>query len=414
MSRGRPALEIGTAGAYNFKINAKGQHIASCGFRYMDGSKGQISRSGKTKAAANRALNAAVEEAKEEAQGHGGKITRTSTVKELMEYWFEEHTSVKNLSGSTTARYKDYINRLVVKPFGQLKLNELTVGMLDKYQKELYEGSVSRPKCFRTVFKPALALAFRHRAISANLLDFVSPLRAKVKTPVRDATDDEVELILRELPKYRRGPGVYGPAQSNLLEDGILTLLGTGMRIGEMLGLRRSDLSLDASPPTISVRGTLITGEGGIERKPTPKTPSSNRTIPVPPFVVLAIKRQLSEDPCEDLEQTVFRSREGGLMSDNNFRRSFRNFLKSIGLGGLGITPHTFRATYATRLERSLGLQVASKSLGHSSINTTIKSYIAQPDIVNPQVLQGVKTMFSLSTQQALARVTNSDDFFEI
>lgn len=414
MSRGRPALEIGTAGVYSYSINEKGQHVASCGFRWADGRRSRISRSAKSKAAASRALDRAVEEATAEVQGHGGEITRSSTVEKLIYFWFEEHQKVKDLSPTTVFRYRDYINRFVIKPFGGLKLHELSVGMLDKYQKELYSTGASLPKSFRIVFKPALDLAVRHDALPFNPLDRVAPLKPIPKKPVKEVTDEEVDLILQELPNFRRGPGTRGPAQTNRLEDAILVFLGTGLRIGELLGLRRSDLNLTASPPTISVRGTLIRADNGLERKKTPKTPSSVRTIPVPEFVVAALERRLSEDPCEDLEQTVFRSQNGTLLADCNFRRSFRSFLSTIGLDDRKITPHVLRATFATRIERTTGIQVTSKSLGHSSINTTLKSYIAQPDIVNPEVLIGMNKMYSENTRQVLSRMNLSDDYYEI
>lgn len=414
MSRGRPALDIGTAGVYSYAINEKGQHVASCGFRWQDGRRSRITRSAKSKAEATRALNRAVEEAKLEVQGHGSELSRTSTVSKLIYFWFEEHQKVKELSPTTIDRYEDYIERFVVKPFGELKLHEISVGMLDKYQKQLWEGGTSRPKSFRIVFKPALDLAHRFGVIDFNPLDRVAPLKSAPKKPVRAATDEEVELILRELPLYRRGPGVRGPAQTNVLEDGILAFLGTGLRIGELMGLRRGDLNFDASPPTISVNGTLIRRNGHLERKNAPKTPSSVRTIPVAQFVVDAISRRLSEDPCDDPEQTVFRSKEGTFLADCNFRRMFRDFLTSIGLDSSEITPHTFRATYATHMDRAIGIHATAKSLGHSSINTTLKSYIAQPNIVNPEVLKAMNSMYSANTRQVLARMNQSDDFFEI
>jgi hypothetical protein len=65
-------------------------------------------------------------------------------------------------------------------------------------------------------------------------------------------------------------------------------------------------------------------------------------------------------------------------------------------------------------MEQILGLQAASKSLGHRSVNTTLLSYIAQPDLVNEMGYSAIENMYSEEAQAILNKEDLSDDHFEI
>ncbi|MCP3423851.1 hypothetical protein [Nocardioides pinisoli] len=68
-------------------------------------------------------------------------------------------------------------------------------------------------------------------------------------------------------------------------------LLATGCRIGEVLALRWTDIDLSATPPTVSISGTIKTETGkGTFRKAKPESDASKRTIALPPFAV-AVRR---------------------------------------------------------------------------------------------------------------------------
>jgi integrase len=207
-----------------------------------------------------------VEVEKKKSYDIGAPINPNTTMKQLMDFWYEEHQLTKELSKKTQERYEDYIRRFVVEPFGKLTVAELTPGLLDTYLKKLHAGGASRTKSVKTVLKPALDLALRHKAIDFNPYDRVVKFGSGPKKPVRHISEEDMILILRELPKYRRGAGVKGPKPTNRLEDAVVAMFGSGLRIGELLGLRRMDVDLTGSRPSISVRGTLISSAEGLER----------------------------------------------------------------------------------------------------------------------------------------------------
>ena len=90
-------------------------------------------------------------------------------------------------------------------------------------------------------------------------------------------------------------------------------------------------------------------------------------------FVVIA-----SEDP----EHLIFFSRNHTPLTTNNVRRRLRNILSEAGIKG--VTPHSFRRTVATVLDRAGGAELAAEMLGHTSSKITKQHYIEPDENVNP------------------------------
>ena len=71
----------------------------------------------------------------------------------------------------------------------------------------------------------------------------------------------------------------------------------------------------------------------------------------------------------EDAEHLIFFTRNKTPLTTNNVRRRLRAVLEGTGVDG--VTPHSFRRTVATFLERAGGAELAAEMLGHSSVATT-------------------------------------------
>ena len=171
-----------------------------------------------------------------------------------------------------------------------------------------------------------------------------------------------------------------GPRSDGQVRDIIEVMLGTATRIGEVLALRQCDVDMDAEPPRVNVCGTIVVNSGaGVLRQAHPKTHESNRVIGVPPFAADVIRQRLTLIDAEDTEHLLFFSRKGTPLTPYNVRRTFRGILRSAGLEGLDITPHSLRRTGATLLANELGMQAAADMLGQTSTSTT-KAHYAEPD----------------------------------
>ena len=157
-------------------------------------------------------------------------------------------------------------------------------------------------------------------------------------------------------------------------------LLGTGLRPGEALALRPVDIEDGRKGMVAHVSGTVVYRRGsGTFRQGHPKTDASARTIPVPDFAAGVIRQRLAEMGPSQSQWTIFHNRQGGPISQHNFRRTFRELLVLADLADSGITPRWYRRTGATVIARGIGVDAAATHLGHTSTAITEAHYI-EPD----------------------------------
>ena len=169
-------------------------------------------------------------------------------------------------------------------------------------------------------------------------------------------------------------------ARDDRLEALYVLAVTTGMREGELLGLKWADVDLEAG--ALRVRRTL-TRQGGKVTLGEPKTKKSRRTVRLTPRAVEAVKRHRARQATEKLkvgslyedQGLVFAGEGGGLVNPSNLRqRSFLPLLKKAGLSG--ITFHDLRHTCASLLfQKNVHPKFVQELLGHASIVITLDTY---------------------------------------
>ena len=156
-------------------------------------------------------------------------------------------------------------------------------------------------------------------------------------------------------------------------------MLRTGMRKGEMQGLKYSDV--DKKENVIHVQRTLkyIEGQGYIED--TPKTRTSARDIPLTAAIVKHIEEQRKfwGFKVVKMDQYLFCNENGAPISRERVQAEIDRTIKRIREAGYDfprITSHVFRHTFATRaIEAGMQPQVLKTILGHSSLAMTMDLY---------------------------------------
>lgn len=225
-----------------------------------------------------------------------------------------------------------------------------------------------------------LTLAVQHDALRTNPVREVR-LPASKQKPVQALSVDEVTVLRKALRSWADDP--TGHKRSTDIPDAVDLMLATGMRVGEVLALRWSDVDL-GEQPTVTVSGTLTYSRGkGLRRQPRTKTEAGHRIIPLPAFAVdVLLRRSVEAVPTET--NAVFASGRGTYLWPNNVRRTLRTALADVEALH-GVSPHTLRRSVATLVDAEATLEQAAAVLGHSGTQVTAKHYVAKaaqaPDV---------------------------------
>lgn len=286
------------------------------------------------------------------------------TVEEYLNRWLSD--SVRDtVRGSTHASYTRIVNKHLIPGIGHVKLSKLKPDHLRRlYREKLDAGLSTRTVQYtHTIAKKALKDAVRMERIPRNPADAVDPPKL-VQDEIHPLSADQVRALL-------------ATTEGERLAAFYTVAVHTGMRPGEMMALRWSDVDLEGK--TARVNRALSDGGEMAE----PKTAKSRRRIDLSAASIEALrahrKRQLEERMekaglWED-QGLVFASAAGTPLSRHNLSRTFKKHLRRAEL------PETFRLydlrhTCATLLlSRNVHPKYVQELLGHSSITLTLDTY---------------------------------------
>lgn len=378
---GRPRTPIGTFGDITYVKVAGGRVRARTRYRDDDGQVRRVSASGASNKDAERNLKKVL--AQRPSHVATGELTGDTSFAKLVEVWLEDLDLEAKVAPSTRALYERNMRQLVMPAFEHYVLREITVRKVDQFIKTLaMSKSYSMAKQARTVLSLAFGLAVRFDAIPKNPVRDTTRLK-KPPTQAMALTVGQVDAIRGAVRGWRRGPGVPGPPPDGQLEQIIEVMLGTSARIGEVLAIRRCDVDVTVSPATVRICGTIVSPAGKpTRRQPNTKTTKSTRTVAVPSFTAEVLRQRLIVVAGDDPEHLLFVTRNGTPLTTNNVRRRLRSVMAAAGIEG--VTPHSFRRTVATVLDRASGPDLAAEMLGHSSSKITKEHYIEPDEKVNP------------------------------
>jgi integrase len=153
-------------------------------------------------------------------------------------------------------------------------------------------------------------------------------------------------------------------------------LVGTGLRLGEALGLTWADLDLRAGTATIRRQLSEVSGALSFTE---PKTAAARRTVDLPAFVVEALReheaRMAAEGRLLNDQLLVFVDTGGRPLRRSNIRRrSFEPLLRRAGLPKIRL--HDLRHTAATlHLRNGVHPKIVQQLLGHARVAITLDTY---------------------------------------
>jgi integrase len=296
------------------------------------------------------------------------------TLGAFLKDWLERHSA--SVRQRTIRRYGESLRLHVIPKLGRTPLTKLSAAQIER----LYHDLRTKPAKKNGEPLSAATVNRVHTALHAALED------ATDKGFLQRNPSDQARRPKEEKHQSR----VFTPDEFYTFLDAIqgdrfealyLLAITTGMREGEMLGLRWGDVDLTRG--VLRVMGALGPGErGGLELGET-KTESSRRTLALVPEVVDALKRRKKDQAAERLASAgawpvhdlIFTRPNGQPIDGRNFPRLyFFPFLKRTGLPKLRF--HELRHSSATMaIHEGVPISEVSATLGHSSQRTTLGIY---------------------------------------
>ena len=290
------------------------------------------------------------------------------TVGQWMDVWFENYAKIK-VRPSSHQTYRGYIDNHIKPNIGKIQLNKLTTLELQKlYKKLLSRGRVDRieakgqpkglsPKTVRNI----------HQVIS-SAMDFAKAQKLIAVNPTDGCALPKLEhREMKTLPVEQLASFLREAKESGVFEMYYIEL-ATGLRRGELLGLKWEDLDLEQGTLRVQRQVSRINGE--VVEAPL-KTKNSYRTISLGEDAVGILKKQKKK--CGDSEY-VFPSPTGGPISPDSVIQMLHRVLKRAGLPKVRF--HDLRHTFATvALQNGVDIKTVSGMLGHYSAGFTLDTY---------------------------------------
>ena len=312
---------------------------------------------------------------------------KNPTVEEWLYFWLLTYKK-NSVKQKTFDQYEGVIRVHLVPEFGDLRLVELKEAQLQKFYNRLFVNGLSARsiQIINTVLSAALKKAIKSRLILFNVCDAVE-LPKQTKKERRVLSAEEQEQLLKELKKDEQG-AMY------------IFALFTGLRRGEVLALRWSDVDLEAGIIKVTkalnrVKTYVDSGDKTKLIVSEPKTETSKRVIPIVDSLIPLLKKQKKLTRDNNELDLVFPSEAGGYIDPGNYNRKFYKIVKRSGLPKAN--PHSLRHSFATRaLEAGVDLKTTQELLGHSSISITADLYTHSMMKHKKQELRKLKSVFSL------------------
>lgn len=291
------------------------------------------------------------------------------TVGQYLDEWLRD--AVEPSVSHRTHEKRAWAVKLHIEPaLGGVGLRDLDArsiqGLYARMAREGYSHETRRE--IHVTLKMALRQAVRWNLLTRNPAEMVDAPR-----DLKTREDEEI----RHLTDAQAGH-LFVSARNSRWLNYYVVAVRTGLRPGEMLGLRWGDIDLDSDPGSLRVRRTLDTHSAALFGPP--KTPAARRTVSLYFEAKDALLSQRAMLEGEELatgqKALVFPSAKGTPMHADNLRkRSLKPDLARAGLPE--ITLHELRHTFASVMlhEWMVPPAVVSQMLGHKSIAFTFDLY---------------------------------------
>lgn len=297
---------------------------------------------------------------------------------EVAEIWKAE--KAEYVKESTIAAYGTIIRKHLLPRFGDMENiteDDVQAFVLQKHSSGLSNKSV---KDIIMVLNMIIRFGDRKKIFPSHILEVHYPLEVR-RCAVRTFSRTDQSKIMRYIENH-----------PDCLNLGIYICLSTGLRIGELCGLKWEDVDLNSG--VINIRRTLqriyVPENTGCHTKliiNAPKTKNSVRSVPIG-GKLLELMRKVQKDS-KAAEYVLSGSSKP--VEPRSYRNHYNRLITLLGIQQLNF--HALRHTFATRcVESRCDYKTISSLLGHTNISTTLNLYV-HPDM--NQKRDCIEQMFS-------------------
>ena len=314
---------------------------------------------------------AEVKEKLQKALAQAGKIDFTKTGKYTvtmwMNEWFENVAKIK-VRPSSHQTYRGYIDHHIAPNIGDLPLEKLTTMDLQKlYRKLLNKGRVDRIEAKQQPKGLSAKTVRNINQVISSAMDFAVAQKIIPENPCKAVALPKVDhkemqtIPAEQLQAFLQEAKATGVYEMYYIE------LATGLRRGELLGLKWTDI--DWKNGIIKVRRQIARVDGQIVKAPL-KTKNSYRAVTISQQAIEVLKQQKKKTN----DEYVFPSPNGGPISPDSVNNMLKRVLARAGIPKVRF--HDLRHTFATiALQNGVDIKTVSGMLGHFSAGFTLDTY---------------------------------------
>ena len=292
------------------------------------------------------------------------------TVGEWLDIWLADYQEQN--TDRTTKKYKCIVNNHIRPLLGSLKMSKVTSMHARRLMNELIRAGLSTVTVhgYMGIFKAIMQSAVEAKVIQESPMTGIKPPKP---TPKKFLIVDRADI-----------PAFIEAAKETKYPNEIIFMLYTGLRVGEIRGLRWSDVDFNAG--TINVQQQIHPRDVS-PKQVTPPKYGEDRVIHLPHEALDVLKDQrkrqaearLASGDWEDTDVSrdlVFRRKNGQPHNDKSIYFAVKKAGETIGMPDLH--PHDLRHSYAVAALRSgADVKTVQHNLGHRSSKMTLDVYAA-------------------------------------
>ena len=290
------------------------------------------------------------------------------TLGEYLDYWLDSLRKLGSIRRNTWDSYEGYV-RVHIKPMlGKTPLAKLRPTHVQQFMTERLSAGVSphSVRYCRVVLRAALGQAIKLGLVVRNAAALTSPPKIATSHVAKPLTADEARRLVEGL-------------ETDRLKALHVLMLYLGLRQGEALGLRWSDLDLDAG--ICHIRTELVRHDGQYQLEDL-KTDKSRRDLPLNTHLVKLLrdhhtaqnKEQLKASKWHNEWALVFTTPDGRPLHQSVVTHQFQEALERLGIEKR--RHYDLRHTTASLLiDQGAELRDVMEQLGHSQISLTANTY---------------------------------------